>query len=812
MRSVHGIGGFARAAGIILAAATLGGGLALAAPLAEVAGAATPNTAASAGVFAPDAATKPAWNTYYFGVEQNIPFCYQISVTGSGSMLPLTSMTAGTTPSGMTNYGLENINLAAGSAQICGTDTNAASTTQVKIAPVATNGGGSATLSATTADYGACSWTASGATTKVFDSNQDLDVTGSQASFGSAVTGGATLGSTSVYATCTDAYVPSLGAATTNMANPLPSPTDTNPSASQSDLASSNLELNKGCFGAIEIGGSSSYSFGSGTAVTIPTPWVNGGDCSYGGLGSNEAGGNTDSFATCPPTQSDVNIGYVDCSDTASSGDTSTNFNFSTDDILFTGQPVPQQSTATMSVSTANPGTSVTVTGGSNWWGNSGGAPNTGPYGDFQSGAMYQVSAPGVFIGTSRATAVPVINSNVTISANNYVCTGAESSTVGPNPCTMTPGKPSGSFQIPSGLAPGSYNLYIDESNTTPLPGNGPNDSYQTARGTSLGTTESSTPITIKDSSTDTDSPTTSSIMTGSSDTDTATITGSSTPDPTGTVTFYECGPASTPAPCTSGSWTEVSAQSLGGTSNPGTVVSSSFKPNATGEWCFTSVYSGDSNYLSSSDTTSDGCFAVNGADSAVTNAPAIPSITLGGSDSDSATVTGSVSGIDPTGSVTFYECGPDTSASPCTSGSWTSIGSESLGGTTNPDTVSSASFSPGSSGYWCFASVYSGDSNYLSGSDTTTDGCFDVIKVPAPTITSLSPASGKVGATVTIKGTNLGGATKVMIGTKVATIVSGSDKATQLKIKVPTGAKTGKIKVTTAGGTATSKTNFKVT
>ena len=39
-----------------------------------------------------------------------------------------------------------------------------------------------------------------------------------------------------------------------------------------------------------------------------------------------------------------------------------------------------------------------------------------------------------VYIGTSRATAVPVVNSTVTIPANTYVCTGAECTTVGPNP------------------------------------------------------------------------------------------------------------------------------------------------------------------------------------------------------------------------------------------------------------------------------------------------------------------------------------------------------------------------------------------
>ena len=58
-------------------------------------------------------------------------------------------------------------------------------------------------------------------------------------------------------------------------------------------------------------------------------------------------------------------------------------------------------------------------------------------------------------------------------------------------------GQPTGSFQVPGGLAPGTYHVYIDESNTTPLPGNGPNDAYQTARGTNLGTVQSATTFTV---------------------------------------------------------------------------------------------------------------------------------------------------------------------------------------------------------------------------------------------------------------------------------------------------------------------------
>jgi hypothetical protein len=438
------------------------------------------------------AASAPTWASgLYTGTVPNEPFCYDLAVSGGA---PLTAMSAGTAPSGFTNYQLENINLPAGTAQLCGTDTNAASSSTVTFAPTATNSGGSASASITDAQYGACTWTSSTGAEKTFDPVQDLDQTGSQSAFGAPITNGETVGTTSNYATCTDAYVPGLGAFTVNTANPMPSPSDSNPSASQGDLSSSNLELNKGCYGAVELSAQKSYSFGSGTSLTVPSPWVNGGNCAYGSLGSNSAGGNTDSFATCPPTQSDVNAGLVDCSITASSGTQSDSFNYSTDDLFFTSQPVPQQSTATLSAASAPAGSTVSVTGGTNWWGASGGAPNTGPYGDDQAGAMYPVAAPSVYVGTTRSSAV-LATSSLAVSGNTYACTGAESSSVGPNPCVFTAGSPSGTFVVPSGLSPGTYNVYIDEPNTTPLPGNGPSDAYQTARGTNLGTAESVTTL-----------------------------------------------------------------------------------------------------------------------------------------------------------------------------------------------------------------------------------------------------------------------------------------------------------------------------
>ena len=82
-------------------------------------------------------------------------------------------------------------------------------------------------------------------------------------------------------------------------------------------------------------------------------------------------------------------------------------------------------------------------------------------------------------------------------------------------------------------------------------------------------------------------------------------------------------------------------------------------------------------------------------------------------------------------------------------------------------------------------------------------------VTVPAPTISGFNPTSGPVGTPVVITGTNLSAASLLTFNGVTATITT--DTATQITANVPAGATTGKLSVTTPGGSATSANNFTV-
>jgi uncharacterized repeat protein (TIGR03803 family) len=78
------------------------------------------------------------------------------------------------------------------------------------------------------------------------------------------------------------------------------------------------------------------------------------------------------------------------------------------------------------------------------------------------------------------------------------------------------------------------------------------------------------------------------------------------------------------------------------------------------------------------------------------------------------------------------------------------------------------------------------------------------------PSITSFTPTSAKVGASVVIKGGGFTKASQVTFGGVKATIFT-VNSAAQVTATVPVGAKTGKIGITTPAGTATSSGTFTV-
>lgn len=93
-----------------------------------------------------------------------------------------------------------------------------------------------------------------------------------------------------------------------------------------------------------------------------------------------------------------------------------------------------------------------------------------------------------------------------------------------------------------------------------------------------------------------------------------------------------------------------------------------------------------------------------------------------------------------------------------------------------------------------------------------TSSTIFTVTTDTIPHITSFAPATGAVGTTVTITGTNFSTTVAnntVMFNGVVATVTAAT--STQLTVTVPTGASTGTITVTVGSSTATSTSTFTV-
>jgi uncharacterized repeat protein (TIGR03803 family) len=108
-------------------------------------------------------------------------------------------------------------------------------------------------------------------------------------------------------------------------------------------------------------------------------------------------------------------------------------------------------------------------------------------------------------------------------------------------------------------------------------------------------------------------------------------------------------------------------------------------------------------------------------------------------------------------------------------------------------------------------ATVPAGETGFVSVNTASGDLLGSKIFKVTPVLKTIAPTSGAVGSSVVLTGTGLIQAEKITLGgVQVTSFTVNSDL--QLTIRVPAGAKTGKVVVTTPGGTASNPTVFTIT
>jgi hypothetical protein len=239
--------------------------------------------------------------------------------------------------------------------------------------------------------------------------------------------------------------------------------------------------------------------------------------------------------------------------------------------------------------------------------------------------------------------------------------------------------------------------------------------------------------------------PSKTSVVPGEAVHDIATVKGNNpTKTPSGNVEFFLCSfPSGSTDVCdgTINVGVSIGTGTLSGSGDTATAnspdVNTAANPLTPGHYCFRAHWPGDSNYPPTEDADGAGeCFDVAKINSATVTTPVdgsgveTHSITLGGSIRDKAVVTGSAAGGDPTGTVTFFICGPIASGTCSTGG--TQVGSPvPLVSDGNPATFTSSATSdpvtPTAVGRYCFRGDYSGSNIYNASSDSGENECFTV-------------------------------------------------------------------------------------
>ena len=244
---------------------------------------------------------------------------------------------------------------------------------------------------------------------------------------------------------------------------------------------------------------------------------------------------------------------------------------------------------------------------------------------------------------------------------------------------------------------------------------------------------------------------TTNQVFPGQAVHDTATIVGNqATETPSGSVTFFLCGPIpGGSGSCSSGGTMLTPSGTLNGGSGTASAtspdVNTSASPLTAGFYCFRAEWPGDNHYptplteFGGTNGTNE-CFTVRTIPTTTTTTPSVGSggtTTFGTQVSDHAIVQATQSGDGtPTGTVTFFICNPgQTSNGACPTGG-TQVGSPvdtaAISGSNPPaSSADSALVTVNQTGTWCFRAVYTpggaNGSNYTGSSDASSGECFTV-------------------------------------------------------------------------------------
>jgi hypothetical protein len=246
-----------------------------------------------------------------------------------------------------------------------------------------------------------------------------------------------------------------------------------------------------------------------------------------------------------------------------------------------------------------------------------------------------------------------------------------------------------------------------------------------------------------------TTAPSTTSVIPGQAVHDIATVKGSQpTKTPSGSVDFFLCSfPVGSTAVCdgTTNVGTSIGSGTLSGSGGTAAAnspdVNTVASPLTPGHYCFRAHWPGDSNYVGAQDFDGAGeCFEVAKVPSNTATTPSSQTITLTQSVTDTAVVTGSAAGGDPTGQVNFFVCGPIATGT-CTSGGTAVAGNpQTLVSDGNPATFTSSAtsgqFTPTAVGRYCFRAEYGGSTIYEPSSDSGSGDaeCFVVNDTTATT------------------------------------------------------------------------------